>query len=234
MWALLLFGISMGLLDCLNPFTISTQVVLQPFVKKPRHTLFYIAGTYLSYLIGGVFVFWGVDKIISKYIEKIMAQYSATIFSLEIVLGMILIIMGFVFLFRRIQKEKRLITDEKVNEKKPSAPKSVKPVFLFLFGAANTIGDLPTAFPYLVFIAKIVEMKVSVRLVIPLLAIYCLIYILPLLVVYVLYILNKKKMEHIIQKVQEKIVGIEKWIAVVLPEIVGIFLCYHGFGNIFP
>lgn len=61
MWSLLLIGISLGLLDCLNPFTISTQVVLQPFVKKPHHVLYYIVGTYLSYLFGGMLVYWGID-----------------------------------------------------------------------------------------------------------------------------------------------------------------------------
>jgi cytochrome c biogenesis protein CcdA len=104
---------------------------------------------------------------------------------------------------------------------------------LYGVGAANTVGDLPTAFPYLMFIAKIVEMKISVGLVLPLLALYCLIYILPLLVIYVLYIVNKKKMEHMIQKVQEKVAVIGKWAVVVLLPIAGVFLCLHGFENIY-
>ena len=228
MWSLLLIGISLGLLDCLNPFTISTQVVLQPFVKKTHHVLHYIAGTYLSYLVGGVFVYWGIDKVIATVWSSIMASYSAVVFSLETVLGIGLVISGFFFFYRRMRKKKMIEAGEQISEKKMTVPKSVNPVFLFFFGAANTIGDLPTAFPYLAFIAKIVEEKLAIGAVLLSLVLYCLVYILPLLVIYGLYSYNKKKMEHLIEKVQQKTASIGEWAAIALPAAAGLFFVIHG------
>ena len=234
MWSLLLIGISLGLLDCLNPFTISTQVVLQPFVKKTHHVLYYIAGTFLSYLLGGVFVYWGIDKIIAKFWNNIMASHSEVIFSIEVVLGIGLVILGFFFFYRRIQKKKAIEAGKQVEEKKAAAPKSVNPVFLFFFGAANTIGDLPTAFPYLMFIAKIVEAKLSIGLVLLLLVFYCLVYIMPLLIIYVLYAFNKKKLERLIEKLQRKAAAIGEWATIVFPAAIGVFFSIHGCICLFP
>lgn len=89
MWSLLMIGIGLGLVDCLNPFTISTQVVLQPFVKKPTHTFYYIAGTYMSYLLGGVLIYYGIDKLIKAFGDDLMASYSTVLFLLKfcLVLG---------------------------------------------------------------------------------------------------------------------------------------------------
>ena len=228
MWSLLLLGVSLGLLDSLNPFTISAQVVLQPFVKKTHHVLYYIVGTYLAYVIGGVFIYWGIDKVISAVWSRIMASHSALVFSLEVALGIAFVVLAFVFFFRQKKKKKTLEADQQADEKTPAAPKSVKPLFLFFFGAVNTVGDLPTAFPYLIFIAKIVDAKLPAWTALLFLALYCLIYILPLLIIYGLYALNKKRMEGFIEKLQAKVAAISQWAIIVLLAIIGLFFIIHG------
>ena len=120
MWSLLMIGIGLGLVDCLNPFTISTQVVLQPFVKKPTHTFYYIAGTYMSYLLGGVLIYYGIDKLIKAFWDDLMASYSTVLFSLEILFGIGLLVLGFFFFFRRIRKKRSIEEEKKSDEKKIS------------------------------------------------------------------------------------------------------------------
>ena len=233
MWSLLVTGIGLGLVDCLNPFTISTQVVLQPFVKKSHHVLYYIAGTFLTYLIGGVLIYWGIDKVIAAFWDRIMASHGDVIFSIEIVLGVGLVVLGFVFLHRRIQKKKALDAGKQTDEQTAAVPKSVKPAFLFFFGAANTVGDLPTAFPLLIFIAKIVEAKVAFGAILLLLTLYCLIYIMPLLIIYGLYVANRKKMERLIEKVRQKAAAIGEWASIVFPAAIGVFFSIHGCVSLF-
>lgn len=162
-----------------------------------------------------------------------MASYSAMIFSLEITLGVGLVIVGFFFFYRRLKKKKKIDTDKQSNEKMVSAPKSVKPVFLFFFGASNTVGDLPTAFPYLLFVAKLVEAKQTLGAVLLLMVIYCLVYILPLIIVYFLYLLSRKKLERLIEKVQTKVAALSEWAAIIVPAAAGAFFGIHGCISLF-
>lgn len=234
MWSLLLIGISLGLIDSLNPFTISTQVVLHAFVKKTHHILYYIIGTFVTYWLGGICAYWGMDKIIMTFIGGFMERYSETVFSLEVILGIGLTIVGFFFLYRRIKKEKMTLSENQTEKKKVTAPKSVKPAFLFLIGASNTIGDLPTAFPYLIFIAKVSDGNYSIGEVLVLLAIYTLVYVMPLILMYLLYLYNKKKFEKIIEKVKQKLAGVSEWATIILPTVAGVALGIHGCMNLFP
>ena len=206
MYNLLILAISLSFVDSFNPFTISTQVVLQELVKKTYHILYYILGTFISYLIGGFLVYWGFDKVISALVHNIMSENSTLIFSLEVALGIILIIGGIFLLYRRLKTRKKPIKARKT----ASNPKSVNRVFLFLLGASNTVGDLPTAIPYFLFIGKIVQAKLSIIDAVILLVIYSFIYVLPLIVIFFLYLFSKKKIEVIIEKIKPMIVLISK------------------------
>lgn len=226
MWKLLPVGIGLGLIDCLNPFTISTQIVLSPFVKKRHHIIYYIVGTYLSYLVGGILVYWGIDKLLAQWWRGFMAAHSTLVYSLETLLGAVLIAVAVILFVRH----RRKAHSSKAKEAKP--PRSVHPVFLFLFGASNTIGDLPTAFPYLIFIARVVDAELSILPVVALMVIYCFIYTLPLFIIYFLYLWSKSKLERLIEAVRKKFAALASWATIILVAGVGVFLIIHGCMNL--
>lgn len=101
MWLLITSGIGLGLIDSLNPFTISAQAVLQALVKKTHHIWYYIFGTFISYFTGGILVIYGIDKVFSSFYRHIMATYSSVIFSIEIAVGIGLVFLGALFLYKR-------------------------------------------------------------------------------------------------------------------------------------
>jgi cytochrome c biogenesis protein CcdA len=242
MWTLLLIGISLGLLDCLNPFTISAQAVLHTLVKKTHHVLYYIVGTFLTYFIGGIFVFFGIDKVISLFLKNIMTSHGIVIFSIEIALGIGLFLLGAFLLYKQIKKIKTdksisgeqtedCVKGENTRERK-FAPKHIKPVYLFFLGASNTIFDLPTGVPYLLFIAQIVEAKLTIGKVLFLFTFYNLIYILPLVALFILHLLLKEKAEKITEKIKTKIAFLSGWAAIIIPIALGVFLGIHGYNNL--
>lgn len=101
-------------------------------------------------------------------------------------------------------------------------------MFLFFFGAANTVGDLPTAIPYLIFIGKLVEAKQFDLAALLLLVIYCLVYILPLIIVFFLYLFSKKKLDSLTEKLRAKFSIISEWAVIVVPVVAGGFFGIHG------
>ncbi|WP_393965618.1 GAP family protein [Exiguobacterium sp. S22-S28] len=229
MWPLITSGIGLGLIDSLNPFTISAQAVLQALVKKTHHIWYYIFGTFISYFIGGLLVIYGMDKVFSSFYRHIMATYSSVIFSIEITVGIGLVFLGAFFLYKR----KTASPTIKIKEKKITPPKSVTPSFLLILGVSNTIGDLPTAIPYLIFIAQLVEASISMTSVIFLLLIYNVIYILPLVLLFLLYLSNRNKVDEFIEKFRKKSEKISEWAGIIVPIVAGLFLGIHGYINLF-
>lgn len=233
MLSLLLAGLGLSLVDCINPFTISAQVLLLTFVKKTYHVMYYVFGTYLTYVTGGLFVYWGIDKMLAEFWDGIMESHGALIYSLEILLGIGLVIYGILSLRKWLKKRNSSAADVRSADKAPSAPKSVKPLFLLFFGAVNTVGDLPTAIPYLVFIAKLIETKVPIGAVVLLILLYCLIYVLPLIIIYVLYVFCKQKMERVLDKAKKIMTAVSEWAVIVFPAALGIFIAVRGTVRLF-
>ncbi|MGK7377654.1 GAP family protein [Planococcus sp. 1R117A] len=229
MWPLITSGIGLGIIDSLNPFTISAQAVLQALVKKTHHIWYYILGTFISYFIGGLLVIYGMDKVFSAFYRHVMAAYSGVIFSVEITVGIGLVFLGAFLLYKR----KTVSPASKTKEKEIAPPKSVAPVFLLILGASNTIGDLPTAIPYLIFIAQLVEASISMGSVLFLLLVYNVIYILPLVLLFFLYLFNRDKVDNFIGKFRKKATKISEWAAIVVPITAGLFLGIHGYVNLF-
>lgn len=229
-----LLGIGLGLLDCLNPFTISMQVVLHGLVKKTGHVLYYIAGTFISYLLGGVIIYLGVDKLIAALIKPVLSTHGRLLFTAEVILGTGLVLLGLFFLIRQVRKAKGEpeISDGTAGEggqrRKEAIPKSVHPGYLFFIGASGTLFDLPTALPYLAFIAKLAEAAVNGVKVLFLLIVYNMIYILPLAVLFVVYLLIRPKAEIIMEKARVIFALISEWAAVLLPLLLGVLLSIHG------
>ena len=211
---LVLFIITMGLLDSLNPFSIGLQIVLLPIAKKTYHTLFYILGTFCTYFVGGLLIYFGVNEIFGTFLSNISIDFTKSPYIyIELGLGIILLLFSIYNTFKKQNKD----------NKKENA-NSVKPWALFLLGASGTIFDLPTAIPYLAVLSKMISMNLNLGLVILLLVFYCLIYLLPMIVIYIIYLLARKKAESILLNIKLLFEKVSKIAALIFSFIISIFL----------
>lgn len=176
----IVFLIVMGLLDSLNPFSIGLQIVLLPIVKKKYHTIWYIVGVFVTYFIGGIVIFTGLGILVKNWFLNV--NFSLTPYPLiELILGMLLLFYVIIKIFKSNSTKQNIKAF------------SIHPGALFFLGASGTVFDLPTAIPYLAILAKATEMHFTILQVVPYLIFYCTIYLLPMIIIQMLYgILHEK------------------------------------------
>lgn len=188
-----IIGITLGLafVDCLNPATISTMAVLLPLVKRIEHALSFLFSTYLVYFLGGLALFYGFDRLLKDRLSQFVNQHSLWVYSGEILLGILLAGFGVTMWL----KNRRAGQNQPADPAAVTGIKSVHPTYLFLFGIISTLSDLPTAFPLIGFIGKMVDFNPSPLSFFGLLLIYVLIYVAPLIALYIIFRTVKEKIQ---------------------------------------
>jgi len=211
MFEFILFLIAMGLLDSLNPFSIGLQIVLLPIVKKKHHAIWYIIGVFATYFIGGIAIFTGLNIILKNIFLK--TNFSAMPYPLiELVLGMLLA----TYILTKLISNKNVESSKKVL--------TVNQIGLFLLGASSTIFDLPTAIPYLAILSKATSMNFSVINILPFIALYCIIYLLPMIIIQIVFSIFH---ERVIQKLMIIKIGFDKFnkvLTIIFSIIISLFL----------
>ena len=211
MFEFILFLIAMGLLDSLNPFSIGLQIVLLPIVKKKHHAIWYIIGVFATYFIGGIAIFTGLNIILKNIFLK--TNFSAMPYPLiELVLGMLLA----TYILTKLISNKNVESSKKVL--------TVNQIGLFLLGASSTIFDLPTAIPYLAILSKATSMNFSVINILPFIALYCIIYLLPMIIIQIVFSIFH---ERVIQKLMIIKIGFDKFnkvFTIIFSIIISLFL----------
>lgn len=222
-----IIGITLGLafVDCLNPATISTMAVLLPLVKRVEHTLYFLFSTFLVYSVGGLALFFGVNRLLKARISQFVDQHSLWVFSGEILLGLLLAGFGIAMWFKNSRKPQ----GQTIDPAAVTGIKSVNPSYLFLFGIVSTLSDLPTAFPLIGFVGKMVDLNPSFPFFLTLLLVYVLIYVAPLIALYVIFRTVRDKIQPFTQWF---IVFIQKIMKYALPPLLvalGIWTMLDGF-----
>jgi cytochrome c biogenesis protein CcdA len=207
---LLIFLLGMSLVDSLNPFSIAVHIFLLGVLKNSNRIVFYVIGILAVYLAGGILIYTGSTAIFDRLAEQFVTVPELILYVLESVFGVILVVYGFIE-FRKENKPRQL-----------KVGKDVSTWALILLGGGGTLSDLPTAIPYLGFIAKMTEMKIETWLGCGLLLIYNAIYILPLLIIWALYLAYKEKIQARLESVTARIEKVNKYIIVIFCEIIGV------------
>jgi cytochrome c biogenesis protein CcdA len=208
---LLAFLFGMGLIDSLNPFSIAVHIFLLGVLKNTNRIAFYVLGILGVYLVGGILIFTGLNSVLESLVGQFAAIPEVVLYGLEFILGVILVVYGLIE-FRKKQKPRELRLE-----------KDVSNWTLLLLGGGGTLSDLPTALPYLGFIARMSEMNVGVWLGSGLLLLYNVIYILPLVIIWALYLKRKDAIRHRMASIVATIEKANRYIIVVFCEIVGMF-----------
>jgi cytochrome c biogenesis protein CcdA len=211
-FALIIAGL--GLVDSLNPATITVGAILAA-TEHPVHRLAgYAAGIFSVYLAGGLVLTLGPAELLRTALHGPDATTPRNIVFL--VVGLVAI--GFavwVFANRNTDRLK-------------SREFKIKPGSAFVLGAGITAVDLPTAFPYFGAIAAMVARDLSTSSEIALLVLFNLMYVLPILVILGASAVLHERAQPFMARVREFVVRWSPILLSVLTLAVGIALTVAG------
>jgi cytochrome c biogenesis protein CcdA len=191
--------VSYGLLDALNPTTIATLIVLLALVKHKWHADLFIWGTFFTYLGLGLAGYYGIHAYAKEWLIDFYSHYQAQLAWAELVAGLGLL--GWVMV-RFI----RLLTSGAAPSKVAQRPlhlRTVQPWAIAGLAVMATLQDFPTALPYFWFLALLTGTSHAGLTVVGLLATYCWLYILPMLILSICYSRFREKFaraEHWVQR----------------------------------
>lgn len=180
-----------ALIDCLNPATIITQLLLLIKTKSLRTSGIFITTTYVVYLAGGLLLYYGIASHLEAWLAGIEIQPQWIL-----VTESCLLLLCLFFLFRKkaANGQRRIAGRAKLNDWAAVA-----------LGLGSTVSDIPTAVPYFAFIGFMEKTALSTGLTIICFMIYVLIYILPMAVMHTVYVHNR-------QWIITRAVSLESWI----------------------
>ncbi len=185
--------ITLALIDSLNPSTIAAQIFLLALKKPISRVVSFILGTFVMYTAFGFIIVF----ILGEPIKGFFYELGSTDYLILLAIGIALIAVGTILGWKRyIGKEGRSKSEGYV--KKAMAPmmamlKTLNPVHTFFFGMASTAFDLPTSAFYFVALASLLEAGVGPFETTSLLILYNLLYILPLIVILLIYMIARDR-----------------------------------------
>jgi cytochrome c biogenesis protein CcdA len=190
--------ISLALVDCLNPATLTTQTFLLLGTEKPKNrAIAHALGVYVAYFMIGFLIIFGLGESIKQLftINAGMTEYA-----ILLILGIVLILFGY--------KMKNVSKGESRIDRYMNKVRTLNPIKTFLFGFVSTFLDVPTAFPYFAAIAILVGAELPFLGVTSLLLLYNFLYVLPMLILVIIYVVAQKKYPQLLQRINQ---GINKW-----------------------
>lgn len=153
----------LAIVDSLNPFSIAGLLYLLLTPRPLPRAAAYLAGTLLTYFLGGVAIFVGLDALpLDDILPAGRTGYLALGAAGAVLLG----------------------AGAGLDRRRPptsTPPRSLHPAVVGLFGALSTLSDLPTAVPYLVAIGRLTAAPIGQGSALLALAGYVLVYVAPLL-----------------------------------------------------
>lgn len=229
MSTLALWGSVIGLavLDSFNPCTVFTMLVLFPLVKKTSHTLYFLATTFIVYLVAGLLLFAGASNWLAGFLQGLEQDNSQLLAVLSIILGVLLFVIGLrllIKIIRNLKAGKSIFTAQE-----NAIMLEATPVGVVLIGIISTILDVPTAVPLLTITGIFTAGELAFSSAFIYYLIYTIIYVLPIILIYLVYThLPKDKMQKF-EVAFNRFVGIIS--TIVLPiMLIAIALYFLNFG----
>ena len=220
--------------DSLNPIGITQQFILQGMVKKPRHIWYFILTTGVVNMIFGYLVYYGVMALINRYLDVVLTEYGAIVYSVEIALGLAVLAFAVKSLLSYL-RTKRRGREESVSESEreiQSRIRSVTPLALIAIGVISTASELTSAVPYFAFLAVLVKYELPFLLLTLIFILYNMIYILPFVLLFLVYILSKKTFERVYSFFRTRFRAVLEVALPLLFFALAAFVLYDGGANL--
>ncbi|MBW4662396.1 MAG: GAP family protein [Drouetiella hepatica Uher 2000/2452] len=170
--SLLAYLVAIAALDSLNPTTTAIQIYLLSTPKPVPRSVSFITGVFITYWTAGLAVTLGASQLTIN----LPGLPPLLMYTLQLIIGIVLLLVGW-----NLNK----FAGDSQEAKRPAQLTIAQ---TFLFGSAATLWDFPTALPYLAAIERIVRSQFDLFTTMGILAIYNIIFVLPLIVLLGLYI----------------------------------------------
>jgi cytochrome c biogenesis protein CcdA len=193
-----------ALIDSINPNAVAVQVYLLSTPKPVMRSLAFILGDFTAAMIAGLIFTFGVAQIFASMFGWI----SDWLLILQLILGIVSLWVGF--------NLRRLIPQPETKQ-----PRSLKPIHTFWFGLTMALIEAPTALPFLAAIERIIQANLPILETIAALTLYCVIFVLPLVILLAAYIVLRDRASGFIHASQSAI-------AIWFPRIFQIILILLG------
>jgi len=195
--------ISLSWMDIFVPTGMSIVIVLLSVVKKRSHVLYYIFGSYFTYVLASMAIFLGADIYLKRIWEYLLATFTLYIGVIKLGTG-VGALAGFVYMLHyivQVLKRKKGFGMEKMLR-----IKSVHPFFILMIGVIQYLVALPSCINMFVFIAILVSKGATLLEALLYISIFCSVSILPKLVAYILSIvLDGRTFERVMEIIRKVI-----------------------------
>ena len=191
-------------IDSINPSAIVVTLWLLSVAREqaPVQVVAYVGAIFITYLLLGVMVVAGIGVVLPSFGDVLRRPPGLIVQSL---VGLALLVYGLT-----------------ASEKPPSSQVVSRPstrtyAALVLLGIGVTAMELPTAIPYFAAIALIVEAELPIRVWLPLLGLYNVIFVLPPIALLVGHLVFQKRLAEpyaaLRQRLESSAKGIVLWVA---------------------
>jgi cytochrome c biogenesis protein CcdA len=193
MHTLLASVVAIAALDSLNPTAVALQIYLLSTPKPMGRAIVFTLGVFSAYWVCGLLVTCGFGQLITTMIANFNGSFSEDyLYVGQLLIGIVLLSLGL-----------RLEISTSANSEK--RPQNLTISRTFLLGLGVTIWEFPTALPYLAAIEQIVRARLDLFTTMSVLALYNLIFILPLIVLVIIYSLFQQQSASLLDRINRSI-----------------------------
>ncbi len=180
--------LGLAIADALNPFSIAALVYLLGTPRSLINGLIFTAGTYLTYLAGGLLLLAGWQSLVAL-VAPLLPWWSLGVLE---ALGGLALLIGGIWLWNSSQAGVTL-----------TPPADLSGTAVLIFAASSTIADLTSALPYFAAVNVLLLDPVFTMLTRVLaIALYCLVYCAPLLLMIGCQMLFRAQSAAIFQRIR--------------------------------
>ncbi|MBO1308499.1 GAP family protein [Enterococcus sp. 669A] len=214
MFAILSMTFVTSALDSLNPVAIAQQLSFQALSKKKKDIRSFIVGIGLTNFLAGLLFYQGINQLFVRFYQEFVQR-----FPMFLPTAALLAALGIIyFVFRKKENEKQ-------EEKKVTNLNATK---LFFLGVLACVLELSSALPYFAFLGLLVSYQLSFGIVAVLLAIYNVIYIAPLLLIYIFSIYFEDKLTVFYNKFNQLIHWVLRYLVPPMLVLISLALAAYG------
>lgn len=215
--------------DSLNPIAIAQQFVLQGLVEKKNRILGFIVGIGLTNFIAGLLAYYGLTAIMERWLNAVITQKPLLIPVGQLLLGVGILVYLIYEMKRRVtQNGKKQQNQQELKEGNTQKNKKLSFRALFGLGVASCAMELTSALPYFAFLSLLVGWQLPVPMVVLVLAVYNVIYSLPLILLYLCSVYFEERLLVFYKKFSAWMNVVIRKVLPVALLIIALFLVWNG------
>lgn len=203
MFSLISFTIITSLADSLNPFAIAQQFTLQGLLKKTHHIWYYILTIFATNYLAGFILYVGVAALNEQFLTKYWTVLDKPLAIIAFIasIGIFWYSIRSLLMNWRLRKKLAAKSYDETKELEIKFSKKTMTVSSLIgIGLTTTLVELTTAAPFIAYLTVVQQFQPTLVQLLLLLFIYNIIFAMPLIVLYFLFVGFQSTFEKIYQR----------------------------------